>query len=107
MVIDAGIDYVDVWDDVSVVDEIFSKDKAAKDAGITAVIGLGFSPGVTNLMAALAVSQMLDETDAVDIYHTHGGEPEEGAGVIGHRFHCMSVDCPHVPGRRVEDGQVL
>jgi saccharopine dehydrogenase (NAD+, L-lysine-forming) len=94
VVIDAGIDYVDVWDDVSVVDEIFAKDKAAKDAGITAVIGLGFSPGVTNLMAALAAGQLLDETDAVDIYHTHGGEPEEGAGVIGHRFHCMSVDCP-------------
>jgi len=92
--IEEGVDYVDVWDDVSVVDEIFGMDAAAKEAGITAIIGLGFSPGVTNMMAALAAARLLDETESIDIYHTHGGEPEEGPGVIAHRFHCMSVDCP-------------
>jgi saccharopine dehydrogenase (NAD+, L-lysine-forming) len=92
--IDAGLDYIDVWDDVSVVDEIFALDAKAKDAGVTAVVGMGFSPGVTNLQAALAADKLLDETEAIDIYHAHGGEPEEGAGVIGHRFHCMTVDCP-------------
>ncbi|HPE46486.1 MAG TPA: saccharopine dehydrogenase, partial [Deltaproteobacteria bacterium] len=35
-----------------------------------------------------------DETDAVDIFHTHGGEAIEGEGVIAHRFHCMSIDIP-------------
>lgn len=93
-VIEEGILYVDVWDDVSVVDDIFSLDKAAKDAGVIALAGMGFSPGVTNIQAALAVKAYLDETEAIDIYHTHGGEPEEGAGVIGHRFHCMTVPCP-------------
>jgi len=58
------------------------------------VIGMGNSPGATNLLARFAADHLLDETEAVDIFHAHGGEPFEGKGVIGHRFHCMSIDIP-------------
>jgi saccharopine dehydrogenase (NAD+, L-lysine-forming) len=93
VVIEAGVNYVDVADDVTIMDDILGMDKAAKEAGICAVVGLGFSPGVTNVMGKLA-SQLLDETEAIDIYHAHGGEPQEGPGVIAHRFNCMTSDCP-------------
>jgi len=93
-VIEAGINYVDICDDVDVTEDILKMDKDAKEAGITAVIGMGSSPGVTNLMAKFAADQLLDKVQAVDIYHAHGGEPVEGAGVIGHRFHCMGMDIP-------------
>lgn len=36
----------------------------------------------------------MDETDSIDIFHAHGGEAIEGEGVIGHRFHCMTIDVP-------------
>ncbi|HXQ22793.1 MAG TPA: saccharopine dehydrogenase NADP-binding domain-containing protein [Candidatus Acidoferrales bacterium] len=93
-VISAGIDYVDICDDVDVTLEILGLNAAAKNAGVTAVIGMGASPGVTNLLAKYLADTQLDETDSVDIFHCHGGEPIEGAGVIGHRFHCMSIDIP-------------
>lgn len=93
-VIDAGIDYVDVCDDPDVTLKILALDKKAKDAGILALIGMGASPGVTNLLGKLIADDFLDETDSIDIFHTHGGEPIEGEGVIGHRFHCMSIDIP-------------
>ncbi len=93
-VIEAGINYVDVCDDVDVTEDILKMDKKARKADITAVIGMGSSPGVTNLMAKFAADRLLDEVEAVDIYHAHGGEPTEGAGVIGHRFHCMGMDIP-------------
>jgi saccharopine dehydrogenase-like NADP-dependent oxidoreductase len=93
-VIEEGIDYVDVCDDVDVTLEILETDDQAKAAGVTALIGMGSSPGATNLLAKLAVEQLLDETDSIDIFHAHGGEPVEGPGVIGHRFHCMSIDIP-------------
>lgn len=93
-VIDMGINYVDVCDDVDVTHEIFEMDEAAKRAGITAVIGMGSSPGATNLLAKFAADNLLDETVSIDIFHAHGGEPFEGAGVIGHRFHCMTIDIP-------------
>lgn len=94
LVIEEKINYVDVCDDVDVTLEILGWDKRVKEAGITALIGMGNSPGITNLLAKLASEQFLDETDSIDIFHAHGGEPFEGEGVIAHRFHCMSIDIP-------------
>lgn len=86
--------YVDVCDDVDVTLELLDMSKQAEAAGITALLGMGSSPGVTNLLAKTAAELFLEETHAVDIFHAHGGEPVEGPGVIGHRFHCMSIDIP-------------
>ncbi len=93
-VIEAKINYVDVCDDVDATLEILGLDQAARNAKITALIGMGSSPGATNLLAKFAADSLLDETEAVDIFHAHGGEPVEGEGVIGHRFHCMRIDIP-------------
>ena len=93
-VIEAGINYVDVCDDVDVTLEILDMDADARQAGISALIGMGSSPGATNILARFAAESLLEETDSIDIFHAHGGEPFEGAGVIGHRFHCMSIDIP-------------
>ncbi|MDJ0761350.1 MAG: saccharopine dehydrogenase NADP-binding domain-containing protein [Myxococcota bacterium] len=95
VVIKSGIHYVDVCDDVDVTLEIMAAlDGPAKEKGVKALIGMGSSPGVTNLLGKFACESLLDEAEAVDIFHAHGGEPVEGAGVIGHRFHCMSIDIP-------------
>ena len=94
VVIQERINYVDICDDVDVTLDILKMHGAAKKAGITALIGMGASPGVTNLFAKLVADTLLDETESVDIFHTHGGEPIEGEGVIAHRFHCMTIDIP-------------
>ncbi|MHA1377876.1 MAG: saccharopine dehydrogenase family protein [Candidatus Helarchaeota archaeon] len=92
-VIESGINYVDICDDVDVTKDILDMNEKAKNAGITALIGMGSSPGVTNLLAKFAAN-ILDETDSIDMYHIHGGEPTEGAGVIGHRIHSMVIPIP-------------
>lgn len=93
-VLDLGVDYVDVCDDVDVTLEILGWDDRARRAGVSALIGMGASPGVTNLFARYVADTLIDSTTSVDIFHTHGGEPVEGPGVIAHRFHCMSIDIP-------------
>ena len=93
-VIELGINYVDICDDVDVTIDILNMDSQAKKAGISAVIGMGNSPGISNLMGKFAAENLLDETDSIDIFHAHGGEAIEGEGVIGHRFHCMTIDVP-------------
>lgn len=93
-VIESEKNYVDICDDVDVTLEILDMDEEAKEAGISALIGMGSSPGATNVLARFAYDSLLDETDSIDIFHTHGGEPVEGAGVLEHRFHCMSIDIP-------------
>lgn len=57
--------YVDICDDWKPTLEILDDlDEKAKEAGITAIIGIGASPGLTNLMALLA-SYKLDQVDEV------------------------------------------
>ena len=90
--IEAGKAYVDVNDDVDATREVLQMDQKAKDANVTAIIGLGSSPGVTNILAKFAAEQMLDKVNSIDLYHAHGGEPVEGPGVIFHRIHAMTID---------------
>jgi saccharopine dehydrogenase (NAD+, L-lysine-forming) len=93
-VIDKGIDYVDVCDDTGATYDALELNQAAQDAGVTAILGLGSSPGVTNILAAYAANDLLDECESIDMYHIHGGEPNEGPAVIGHRFYCLSNPIP-------------
>ncbi len=94
-VLEEGIKrYVDVCDDVDVTLELLEMNESLNNPDFQALLGMGSSPGITNLLVKLAADMLLDEVDAADIYHVHGGEPEEGAGVIEHRFHAMEIDIP-------------
>ena len=66
MILDAVIEakkpYVDICDDWKPTLDLLEMDDKAKKAGITAIIGIGASPGITNLMAVVACSK-LDEVD--------------------------------------------
>ncbi len=93
-VIESAINYVDVCDDYDATKILLAMDKAAKKAGISALTGLGSSPGVANLLAKLCADQMLDEVESIDVLHAHGGEPKEGAAVVAHRIHSMTSPIP-------------
>jgi saccharopine dehydrogenase-like NADP-dependent oxidoreductase len=92
--IEAGIDYVDVCDDLDATERMLELDSEARKAGIGALIGMGNSPGMANVLARWCVDTMLDQVDEVNIYHAHGGEPSEGGAVIKHRIHAMTSDIP-------------
>jgi saccharopine dehydrogenase (NAD+, L-lysine-forming) len=93
-VIGAGINYVDVCDDFDATEELLAMDEKAKKAGVSALIGMGSSPGVANVLVRLCADSLLDKVEAVDIYHAHGGEKIEGAAVVKHRIHSMKMDIP-------------
>ncbi|ETR72043.1 MAG: saccharopine dehydrogenase [Candidatus Magnetoglobus multicellularis str. Araruama] len=93
-VMEKQIAYIDVCDDVDVTLEILDMHDHVRQKGLQVILGMGNSPGITNILGKLVSELFLDETHSIDIFHTHGGEAVEGEGVIGHRFHCMSIDCP-------------
>jgi saccharopine dehydrogenase (NAD+, L-lysine-forming) len=87
--IEAGRDFVDYCDDVTPTLEMLELSEQAKDKGITAIIGLGVSPGYFNLLAKEA-SDRLDTTREINMYWSIAqGEPE-GPAVIDHMFDIMS-----------------
>ncbi len=92
--IESGINYVDVCDDFDATEAMLPMDAAAKAAGVSALIGMGSSPGLGNVLIRFCIETMLDEAEAVDIYHAHGGEPSEGPAVVKHRIHSMLLDIP-------------
>ncbi|MEU8526544.1 saccharopine dehydrogenase NADP-binding domain-containing protein [Streptomyces sp. NPDC048629] len=58
--------YLDICDDFEPTLEMLDLDANAREAGITAVIGVGASPGISNLLGVLA----MDECEAVETIYT-------------------------------------
>jgi len=92
--LDAGVDYVDVCDDYDATIKMLELSSKAVEHGVKALIGMGSSPGLSNIIARLAADYLLSEVHAIDIYHVHGGEPYEGPAIIQHRAHSMMIDIP-------------
>lgn len=92
--IDAGIDYVDVCDDLAPTREMLAMSGRAKERGVSALVGMGNSPGLANLFVRLCADALLDRVESVDIHHVHGGEPIEGPAVVKHRIFAMTNDVP-------------
>lgn len=54
----AGVDYIDVCDDWEPTVDMFELGGAARAAGSRCIVGMGASPGVSNLLALLATRDM-------------------------------------------------
>lgn len=92
--IESKINYVDVCDDFDATEIMLGMDRSAKKAGVSALIGMGSSPGIANVLVRFCADALLDRTEAVDIYHAHGGEKVEGPAVVKHRIHSMEAAVP-------------
>ena len=81
--IQTGTHYLDICDDWEPTIEMMRLNRSAAEAGATAVIGLGASPGVSNLMAKMAAHE-LDEVE--DLYTAWPVDvPMAGAAIIEER----------------------
>lgn len=101
--IEAKTNFVDVDDDYDATKACLGFHEEARKAGITAIIGLGATPGLTNLLAKYGSAKL----DKVDEIHTSWAwtamDPFMGSAIIAHYFHASSGDVPtYRDGRWVE-----
>jgi saccharopine dehydrogenase-like NADP-dependent oxidoreductase len=89
----AGVNFVDINDDFDATREALTHDEDAKKAGITALIGIGASPGVTNMLARYGANK-LDSVDEIRIYWAESGVDPTGPAAVAHWFHITSGDIP-------------
>lgn len=61
----AGAAYLDICDDWGPTQELLALDAEARAAGVVAIVGMGASPGLTNLMAVQACAGMTQVDDLV------------------------------------------
>ncbi|MGQ4892449.1 MAG: saccharopine dehydrogenase family protein [Candidatus Njordarchaeia archaeon] len=93
-VIESGINFVDICDDYDATLKELELHQKAVDNNVSALIGMGSSPGIANVLVRFAADYLLNPAETVGIYHLHGGEEAEGPAVIKHRIHSMSSEVP-------------
>ena len=78
--LDAGVDYLDTAnyehpDEAKFEYKLqWAKDEAFKKAGLMALLGSGFDPGVTNVFCAYAQKHYFDEIHTIDILDCNAGD---------------------------------
>lgn len=84
-----GTTYLDICDDADVTLPMLQRAEAAREAGVTAVIGMGSSPGTTNILIRAAVDY-LGPVDDVEIAWTVDVSDITDAA-IRHFWHCFNL----------------
>jgi saccharopine dehydrogenase-like NADP-dependent oxidoreductase len=81
--IESGCHYLDICDDWEPTLEMFAMDAAAREAGITAVIGLGASPGLSNLLGLAAMRELDSVQELYTGWDMAGAVPEDESSQDG------------------------
>ena len=100
--IEAGLDYLDICDDPEPTKAMHELHERAQAAHITAIIGLGASPGITSMLAARAREE-LEETEeliaAWNIEEDAGGDDKVAysAAIVHWMQQCSGtiLECDH------------
>ncbi|MCG8393209.1 MAG: saccharopine dehydrogenase NADP-binding domain-containing protein [Pseudomonadales bacterium] len=70
--LEAGVHYIDICDDPEPTLEMLALDAQARDRGVTAIIGAGASPGISNLLAARALAALPQAEEIYTFWGTGG-----------------------------------
>jgi lysine 6-dehydrogenase len=89
----SGTAYIDIGDDLEATETILKLDAEAKAAGVPLITGAGWSPGVSNWLAA----RLIDENPTTDgiqvVWVTHESDPG-GSAPLRHMLHMAVSPCP-------------
>jgi saccharopine dehydrogenase-like NADP-dependent oxidoreductase len=94
----SGTNYVDMCDDEDSALSMLLLDREARESGITALICCGIAPGLLNMLARAAASE-LDEFKDIELAWVSGQAPPSedrpagSVGVIEHMLHCCVGMC--------------
>jgi lysine 6-dehydrogenase len=101
--VEARVNYIDICDDYEAVPILFSSadiDKAAKEAGITVLTGMGSDPGTNNVLVKWYASQ-LDRVDEIHLFWVVSIAELAGAA-WDHSLHMVTGKIPQYLDGRLE-----
>jgi lysine 6-dehydrogenase len=103
----AGAHYVDLGGLFHVTREQLELDARFRDAGLLAVLGMGSTPGKTNVMAARAVELLGDDVERI-VVAAAGRDPEPPAGPLVAPYAVETIlDELSMPTPVVRDGEIV
>lgn len=91
--IDAQVPYVSLCDDYDAAQAALALNQAARDRGLTMVTGLGWTPGLSSLLARQAAAR-LDKPQRIHIAWAGAAGDAQGYAVILHTLHILTGQVP-------------
>ncbi len=91
--LESGVDYIDICDDHGPIQTLLEFDAVARNAGVTLITGLGWTPGLSNILARYGADQ-LDEVDEIRIAWVGGAADSEGLAVVKHVLYAVTGQVP-------------
>ncbi|HHT47139.1 MAG TPA: saccharopine dehydrogenase [Firmicutes bacterium] len=98
----AGVDYVSICDDHDAVQAVLSFDRAAAEKGRKIITGLGWTPGITNILARKGYDE-LEEVDTIRVFWAGSAGDSEGLAVILHTLHIFTGKVASFQGGQLID----
>jgi lysine 6-dehydrogenase len=89
----ARVPYVSLCDDYDAAQAVLELDGAAKAAGVTVLTGLGWTPGLSNVLARRGAEQF-DLVDEINVAWGSSASDSEGYAVILHTLHIFTGQVP-------------
>ncbi len=99
--IDAGRHYVSLCDDYDAAQAVFELDEKASERGVTVLTGLGWTPGISNVLARKAAEE-LDTIERINVSWGASADDSEGFAVVLHTLHIFSGRVPSF-----QEGQLI
>ena len=99
--IDAGKHYVSLCDDYDAAQSVFELDGKASERGVTVLTGLGWTPGISNVLVRKAAEQ-LDTIERIHVCWGASADDSEGFAVVLHTLHIFSGKVPSF-----QEGQLI
>lgn len=94
----ARINFVDINDDYDATEQALKLCEEAGERGVTAIIGMGASPGITNLLACYG-SRKLEKVNSIGTYWVWTAvDPTMGPAIVDHYFHAITGEIPTYKG---------
>ena len=87
--IEAEVPYVSLCDDYDAAQAVLELDGEARAAGVTVLTGLGWTPGLSNMLARKGAEQF-DLVDEINVAWGSSASDSEGYAVILHTLHIFS-----------------
>lgn len=87
--INAGVNYVSICDDFDAVESVLSLDEKAKKSGLSILTGIGWTPGISNILAKKGANN-LEKVEEINIYWAGSASDAAGLGVILHTVHIFT-----------------
>lgn len=94
--VDAGCDYLDICDDADATLAMLAMDEAVRAAGVRALVGMGSSPGVTNVLVRAARDWLGDADEVALAWVVDAADVNDAA--LQHFWHSFAPIDPD--GRR-------